>query len=120
MDFGIAQLVQGLGEASGTSSGTVGYMAPEQLLGEPADARADLYAVGVVLFECVTGRRPFESLDPFVLLSEMLTRTPREATTFNAEVSPAFSALLASLLLSDPNERPASAGQVAAQLEAMR
>jgi len=120
MDFGIAQLVQGLGEASGTSSGTVGYMAPEQLLGEPADARADLYAVGVVLFECVTGRRPFESLDPFVLVSQMLASTPPEATTFNVEVSPAFSALLASLLLSDPNERPASAGQVAAQLEAMR
>jgi CheY-like chemotaxis protein len=120
MDFGIAQLVQGLGEASGTSSGTVGYMAPEQLLGEPADARADLYAVGVVLFECVTGRRPFASLDPFVLVSEMLRSTPPEAATFNAEVSPAFSALLASLLLADPNERPASAGQVAAQLEAMR
>jgi len=120
MDFGIAQLVQGLGEASGTSSGTVGYMAPEQLLGEPADARADLYAVGVVLFECVTGRRPFESLDPFVLVSQMLASTPPEATTFNVEVSPAFSALLASLLLSDPNERPASAGHVAAQLEAMR
>lgn len=120
MDFGIAQLVQGLGEASGTSSGTVGYMAPEQLLGEPADARADLYAVGVVLFECVTGRRPFVSLDPFVLVSEMLRSTPPEAATFNAEVSPAFSALLASLLLADPNERPASAGQVAAQLEAMR
>lgn len=120
MDFGIAQLVQGLGEASGTSSGTVGYMAPEQLLGEPADARADLYAVGVVLFECVTGRRPFESLDPFVLVSQMLASTPPEATSFNAEVSPAFSALLASLLLSDPTERPASAGQVAAQLEAMR
>lgn len=120
MDFGIAQLVQGLGEGAGTSSGTVGYMAPEQLLGESADARADLYAVGVVLFESVTGRRPFESLDPFVLVSQMLANAPPEATTFNAEVSPAFSALLASLLRADPNERPASAGQVAAQLEAMR
>ncbi len=120
MDFGIAQLAQGLGEAARTSSGTVGYMAPEQLLSEPADARADLYAVGVVLFECVTGRRPFESLDPFVLLSEMLSSTAPEAITFNTEVSPAFSALLASLLVSDPTARPASAGQVAVQLEAMR
>jgi len=120
MDFGIAQLVQGLGEASGISAGTVGYMAPEQLLCEATDGRADLYAVGVVLFECVTGRRPFESLDPFILVSEMLTKTPPEARTFNAEVSPAFSALLALLLIAHPDERPASAGQVAMQLEAMR
>lgn len=120
MDFGIAQLVEGLAPGTGTSSGTVGYMAPEQLLGEAADARADLYAVGVVLFECVTGRRPFESLDPFVLVSEMLMHAPPEAISLNADVSPAFSALLASLLLPDPAARPATAGQVAAQLEAMR
>src|SRR5262249_23138473 len=64
VDFGLAKLTDGTGTAtSGFALGTPGYMAPEQTVGDPVDPRTDVYAVGVVLFELLAGRRPFVADD---------------------------------------------------------
>ena len=89
-DFGIARLAGAQSEGGqaltveGVVVGTPQYMAPEQLLGEPVDGRADLYATGAVLFECLTGRRVLESSDAMAvvahhLVAEASTRIPRRS-----------------------------------------
>jgi serine/threonine-protein kinase len=78
MDFGVARLAQ---RASGLTTagmvvGTPAYMAPEQLLDERVDARVDIYAAGVVLYECLTGRRPVEAGSPAALIGRLLNSIP--------------------------------------------
>ena len=80
LDFGLAKISQAPSDETrsmdltqvGTATGTLAYMAPEQLLGEPVDARADLYALGVVLYEITTGRRPFNAALVTALANEVL------------------------------------------------
>jgi serine/threonine protein kinase len=80
LDFGLAKLAPVAGDHTrsmdlthmGTTAGTLAYMAPEQLLGEPIDARADLYALGVVLYELLTGARPFQAALATALANEVL------------------------------------------------
>ncbi len=90
MDFGIARLVhapQGEGlTQEGASIGTPDYMSPEQLAGRELDARSDLYAAGVVLFECVTARLPFHADTPWALMAKHLEGSPPDPRTLNAEV----------------------------------
>ena len=95
MDFGIARLAtrapkQGLTEA-GMVIGTPEYMAPEQLLGDELDARADLYSAGVVLYECLTGRLPFEAPTPIALIARVLEQTPVAPHTRQGSHCPAAS-----------------------------
>lgn len=114
MDFGIARLAErasGLTEV-GAIVGTPAYMAPEQLLSEAVDARSDLYAVGVVLYECLTGRRPFEAPSTIALIAKLLKDEPVAPATLNPEVPPALSALIMRLLAKRPDERPRSAAEV--------
>jgi serine/threonine-protein kinase len=77
LDFGIAKLSSGAGSDALTQTGliygTPEYLSPEQALGEPTDARADLYAAGVILYEMLTGRRPFESESKLALVSMHIT-----------------------------------------------
>jgi CheY-like chemotaxis protein len=120
MDFGIARLVEGLDGSAADGYGTLAYMAPEQLLNEPVDARADLYAAGVVLYEALTGHLPFDAASAPVLLSQLLTTEPVPASTRNPEVSEALAGLLTHLLAADAAARPASARQVVSALEGMR
>jgi len=80
LDFGLAKLAPNAGDETrsvdltrvGAAAGTLSYMAPEQLLGEPIDARADLYALGVVLYEITTARRPFQAAIATALANEVL------------------------------------------------
>ena len=78
MDFGIARLAErttGNTEV-GMAVGTPAYMSPEQLLSDEVDGRSDLYAMGLVLYECLTGRLPFEAKSPIALISRVLTEAP--------------------------------------------
>ena len=98
MDFGIARLAErplragpGDSTAAGVVVGTPQYMAPEQLFGEPVDGRADLYATGAVLFECVTGRPVFEAPSLVALLARHLDEAPpdpRRSTPTSRNRSP--------------------------------
>ncbi len=114
MDFGVARLAGGsanLTEA-GMLVGTPSYMAPEQMLGEAFDERIDLYATGVVLFECLLGRLPFEANSAVALIARVLRDQPPVPTAIDPEIPPAFSDLVVRLLAKDPEQRPANAAEL--------
>lgn len=117
-DFGIAKSLHGEDLTDLTQMGLLGtpaYMAPEQWTGEGVDERTDLYALGVVLYEMVMGRRPFLSGDGQPLLRQQhLTASP---PPLPAGVPVAVRSLVAQLLAKDPNERPANAKAVKQVLE---
>ncbi len=114
MDFGVARLAErtdGVTE-TGMVVGTPAYMAPEQLLDEDVDARSDLYAVGVVLYECLTGRLPFEANSPVALIAKLLIEDPLDPATLQTGIPPAFSSLILRLLTKRPEERVGSATEL--------
>jgi serine/threonine-protein kinase len=120
IDFGIVKMIgdaeAAFGQAALTNTGLVvgtpAYMAPEQALGRPIDARTDLYAVGVILFEMLTRRLPFHDTDPLKLMGmHAKARVPRldDATQQAAWATPELCALIAGALIKDPAHRFPSA-----------
>ncbi|MCU1278893.1 MAG: serine/threonine protein kinase, partial [bacterium] len=120
LDFGIAK-VRGVAlTSSGMVFGTPEYMSPEQLRGRELDGRSDLYGLGVVLFEMLTGRLPFAAETPEQLMTahlEALPPTLSEAAP-DAEVPRELEALVARLLAKDPAARPATAEELSELLAA--
>ena len=114
MDFGIATLAGGTSTITqaGMVVGTPSYMAPEQLLAETVDARSDLYAVGVVLYECLTGELPHQALNNISLIAKVLNNTPTAPNERNPEVPPLLSSLVMRLLHKDASGRPQSADEL--------
>ena len=116
MDFGIARLAnppkgKGLTEA-GMSIGTPDYMSPEQLSGSELDPRSDLYAAGVVLFECVTGRVPFEAETPWALVAKHLEEEAPNPRSLNPEVPEPLAAVILKAMAQDPAHRFATASEM--------
>jgi HAMP domain-containing protein/predicted Ser/Thr protein kinase len=114
MDFGIARLLHrtdGQTQA-GVVVGTPEYMAPEQLLGEDIDARADLYAAGVVLYECLTGRMPHTANTPITLITKVLDETPTAPRELQSDIPPAVSDLVMRVLSKDRDDRPKTASEL--------
>jgi serine/threonine-protein kinase len=105
---------------SGALVGTLPYMAPEQLLGRALDARADLYSLGVLLYEMTTGRRPFQAEPATALINEILNAPAPPPSTWAPALSEDGSRLIQALLDKDPARRPASAAAVAATLRESR
>jgi serine/threonine-protein kinase len=118
-DFGIARL---FGDVSLTQTGemvgTPAYMAPELVEGDEADGRADVYALGVVLFQMVTGRAPFRAETPLALLHAHLRTAPPAPRTITPTLPPAVDAVLLKALAKDPNERYQTAGELARDFRA--
>jgi CheY-like chemotaxis protein len=98
--------------ASGAILGTPAYKAPEQLVGDEVDARADLYALGVVLYECLTGDLPYQANSVVSLIAKALTLQPTPPNAKNPDVPPALSALVMRLLSKTPADRPAHANEL--------
>ena len=116
MDFGIARLAnppkgKGLTEA-GTAIGTPDYMSPEQLSGMELDPRSDLYAAGVVLFECLTGRVPFEAETTWALVAKHLEEEAPDPRMLNPEVPGALAVVILKAMAKDPKKRFESASQM--------
>jgi serine/threonine protein kinase len=123
LDFGLARLRTGSDAVSedpltqdGLVAGTVPYMAPEQLRGEEADARADLFAFGAVLHEMLTGRRAFAAESQAELIAAILDHDPPALTTRPPHAPAALAALVAACLAKDPNDRWQHARDVALAL----
>jgi serine/threonine protein kinase len=114
MDWGIAKLADHASTITqaGMVVGTPAYMAPEQLLAESVDARSDLYAAGVVLYECLTGALPYEAGNPLTLIARVLNQVPAAPHERNAEVPAPLSSLVMRLLAKDPAGRPQTAAEL--------
>jgi serine/threonine-protein kinase len=126
LDFGVARVAQGEDDRltqTGQVVATPSYMSPEQATGEPVDGRSDLYSLGIILWELVVGRRPFEgkSFGDLVLLhSTRMPPAPSKvgATRFAGIISPAIDAIIMRLLAKLPEQRFASAGELRTALAA--
>jgi eukaryotic-like serine/threonine-protein kinase len=119
-DFGTAKFADHSRTRTGVMLGTPSYMAPEQLAGAPTDARADLYAVGVVLFELLTGRRPHEAASMGEFMRAVATQTAPDLRVHWPAAPADLAQLLADLLHKRPAERLPSAGLLADRLLRVR
>jgi len=119
-DFGLAvSLDRSRLTIEGMMVGTVAYMAPEQALGRQPDARSDLYSLGCVTYEMVTGRAPFLGDDPVAIISQHINTAPVAPSWHNPEVPRALESMVLRLLAKDPNERPESAAAIPQALQAI-
>lgn len=119
-DFGVAR-IQDSGEATrtqGSMVGTLKYMSPEQVQGVPIDARADLFAVGVVLYQLLTGKRPFDGDTDFAIIQQIVNLTPSAPSTFSTLLPPAVDAVVARALAKKRDERFATAQEFSQALQA--
>ena len=113
LDFGIARTSDSVTLTQTASVlGTAPYMAPEQAMGNPADARSDIYSLGCVLYEMLTGQPPFMADVPAAVLHQHVRVAPRPPITLNPAVPPALDALVLQMLAKDPRGRPQTATEV--------
>jgi serine/threonine-protein kinase len=121
MDFGIAKIVQAVSGATTHSVGTLQYMSPEQIDARPLDARSDLYALGLVMWEMLAGRPPFEAESPRVLLDKLCTEpAPALPDAARRGLPRGVEQLIMRLLEKDPEARPHDAAEVLEVLEPFR
>ncbi len=119
-DFGVAQLPSAAQGASGTTLGSPKYMSPEQIAGKKADGRSDIFSLGVVFYEMLTGRPPFngESLDE--VLDKVLHTAPPLPSSFNHELPQGFDRIVARAMAKDPDKRYQKAADMAAHVRKYR
>lgn len=131
VDFGLARRDITMGDESGSSDdqvtktqlsmvgqpiGTVSYMSPEQLRGQAVDGRTDIFAVGVLMFEMLAGRRPFEGTSSVGTMQRILTTPPDALARFNYDVPPDIERVIRKCLEKDPDWRYQSARELAIDL----
>ncbi len=118
LDFGIARSIRtkGLTEA-GVIIGTPEYMSPEQVEGGEVDARSDLYSLGIILYECLVGRVPFEGETPFSVGVKQKTETPDNPRELNPDIPEDLGRLVLKCLEKDPDKRYRTAEELGAELE---
>ncbi len=119
LDFGIAKLSDLSFTQTGTVIGTVAYMSPEQAFGESVDNRTDIWSLGVVLFEMVTGTRPFRGPGEQALLFALLTQEPESLLALRPDAQPALDALIRRALAKKPDDRFPTAQEMLAALLAL-
>jgi serine/threonine protein kinase/tetratricopeptide (TPR) repeat protein len=125
LDFGLARTVQSdldVTQSLATTGvvGTLPYMAPEQLRGEFADVRSDIYSIGVVLYEIATGSRPFPETFGPRLIDSILHRIPLSVRELNSQISPELDSVIGRALEKDPQRRYASAVEMLNAIEHLR
>jgi len=115
MDFGMARLASRDSTAT-PLLGTPAYWCPEQIMGKPQDARSDLFSLGVVLYEMVTGKRPFDAESLQGICGRVLSSTPLPPSHANPSVPSGFDEVVARCLAKDPAARYATAEALAEEL----
>jgi len=107
LDFGISKVLEtsdGLTK-TGTVMGTPDYMAPEQARGDRVDSRADIYAVGAILYRALTGRKPFEGNDAMSILTAVLTQEPERPSTLNPKIPLSLELIVQQTMAKTPSQR---------------
>ncbi len=119
-DFGIAKIVEGTAKFTGTGGliGTPAYMSPEQGRGDKVDARTDVYALGVMLYEMVTGRVPFDAETPIAIVFKHIQDPLPPPSTLNPDIPDALERVILKALAKDPNDRFAATGEMVQALQA--
>jgi len=120
MDFGIARSLEATGlTGAGVMIGTPEYMSPEQVEGKDVDPRSDIYSLGVILYEMVTGRVPFEGDTPFTIGMKHKGEIPRDPKGLNSQIPDDLSYLILRCLEKEREKRYQSAGEVRSELESV-
>jgi len=114
-DFGIARLDSNQLTDVGEVVGTPYYMAPEQVLGDPVDYRADLYAIGIICYQLLTGRRPFNGA-PMEVMEQVIETMPRDPSQVNPDLPAGLDRLMRRALAKKPNDRFQNAGELTEEL----
>jgi serine/threonine-protein kinase len=121
-DFGLAKSLAGPADSELTQEGRVlgspYYLAPEQARGQPVDFRADVYSLGVVLYEMLTGRRPFEGATPLEVVAKRLAEDVPRLREHDSDVPEGVAALVAAMTHRDPARRPASYAELLRRMDA--
>ena len=121
MDFGLAKL-QGVSRLTkeGSTVGTAGYMSPEQVQGQDADHRSDIFSFGVVLYELITGGLPFKGIHETALAYEIVNVDPAPMSSVKPDIDATLDAIVLECLEKDRNERTQSAKQISIDLKRFR
>jgi len=121
MDFGLAKL-RGATRLTkeGSTVGTAGYMSPEQIQGADTDHRSDIFSLGVLLYEMLTGQPPFKGIHETAVSYEVVNVDSQPMSSIKVEIPPELDAIVLDCLEKDPNERTQAASQVALELKRYR
>jgi serine/threonine protein kinase/Tfp pilus assembly protein PilF len=120
LDFGLATVQQDEKlTKTGSTLGTIGYMSPEQIKAKPTDRRSDLFSLGVVLYEMITGHRPFEKDNEAATLNAILNDTPDPLTRYKSDVPEELQRIVSKLLEKDPAFRYQTAEGISPDLKAL-
>jgi serine/threonine protein kinase len=115
-DFGIALLLRGSGTADRAVFGSPKYISPEQVVGHHVDRRCDIFSLGAVLYEMLTGLPPFDADDLNAILYKVINETPLPPTSRNRGIPPVFDRIVAKALAKNPEDRYQSAQEMASGL----
>jgi serine/threonine-protein kinase len=116
-DFGVARMDTSTMTQSGTAVGTLSYMAPEQIKGQTIDRRADIFALGIILYELLSGKMPFDGDNISTIVYKIVNEQPRRITEINKDVPPGYDLVVQKTLAKNPDERYQNCRQLIAGLE---
>lgn len=122
MDFGVARLAAQMARITrqGSTVGTAAYMSPEQAFSSEVDRRADIWSLGVILYECLTARLPFHGETEQAILYAIVEREPEPPSSHRLEIPVELDRVIARCLAKDPDDRWQSAGDLASRLDEIR